>query len=103
MIAEALQRAATDHVVLFLLTSYIDARTYDDAHDRIPTEAKRLPIDGAADVGLRVEALQRSVDAARTADPLLSEALHVFSAAAHKLAHTRPAPADLATRQRVFG
>ena len=104
MIADALNRAATDHVVYFLLTSYVDARIRDDMRGDIPDEVKLFPIAAIGDVQKRLEALERVRDNRKTADALILEALHVFSAAAAKLTRLdRPAPATLTTRKRVFG
>jgi len=104
MIADVVNRAPTDHVVYFLLTSYVHARACADTRGRIPKVVKRFPIAGMADIEERLEALRHLPHDRKPAHALVSEMLDVFNAAAAKLEWAqRPAPADARTRKRVFG
>jgi hypothetical protein len=99
-----MKRAPTDHIVYFLLTSYVHARACADRRGRIPNVVKRFPIAGVADIEQRVEVLRHLADHGKAAHRLVSEVLDVFNAAAAKLGRSaRAAPADVTTRKRVFG
>ena len=104
MIANAIKKARTEHVVYFLLTSYMEARACGDEHTDLPDEVTRFPIAGETDVGGRLHALQQSVQGKNETPPVVEEAVRVFSAAAEQLMWlNRPLRADLATREQVFG
>ena len=77
MILDAIKRAPTEHVVQFLLTSYLDTRAHHAGRNDSPLELRQFPV---------------------------SEAVAVVTAAAEQIARLRrPPPADIATRRRVFG
>lgn len=104
MIADVMNRAPTDHIVYFLLTSYVHARACADTRGQIPSVVKRFPIAGVADIEERLEVLRRLPNDGKAAHRLVSEVLDVFNAAAAKLGRSaHPAPADAGTRQRAFG
>ena len=87
MLNDAIKLAETEHVVYFLLTSYVDTL---DFYDPIPARAKRLPMAGKADVLERLRIL-RNLREAHTqsgsiAHAVIEEAVDVFSAALQRLA-----------------
>jgi len=103
-ITNVMNHAPTDHIVYFLLTSYVHARACADRRGRIPNIVKRFPIAGVADIEQRAEVLRHLPDHGKAAHRLVSEVLDVFNAAAAKLGRSRrPAPADASTRKRAFG
>ena len=103
MIADVMNRAPTDHIVYFLLTSYVHACACADKHGQIPGVVKRFPIAGVADIEERLNVLRHLPDRKPT-HAVVSEMVDVFNAAAAKLEWTaRPAPAETSTRRRVFG
>jgi hypothetical protein len=85
MISNAIKLAQNEHVVYFLLTSYLDARSRDREGSALPEYVKRLPIAGRTDVDERLRVLSQACrgEAADRANvsPVLSEAAEVLLAA----------------------
>lgn len=122
MIREALEHAATEHVVYFLLTSYVEARVHGRRLD-VPDDVKRFPIRDEGSVNERSrrlrELLENGANGTRDAR-MIEEAFAVFHAAGTRLAalrgstassargcrkraFKRPPPADRSARARVYG
>jgi hypothetical protein len=90
MISNAIKLAQNEHVVYFLLTSYLAARDGDHRTSSLPDHVKRLPLAGNTDVDERLRALNEmcgSDVAARTnPPPIFREAVEVLSAASERIA-----------------
>ena len=61
-IVQAILRARSPHVVYFLLASWLYTLGRDQRARVIPAEARKLPIDGAADVRRRVSVVREELD-----------------------------------------
>jgi hypothetical protein len=114
MIANAIARAPTAHVILFLLTDYLETRLHAMGRARLPSELCRFPIAGGADVRSRSRSIRRLVTEARpgSAERMIAEeASHVLAAARVRLvvlerrsrAAWRSCLAAWATRGRLAG
>lgn len=84
MISNAIKLARNEHVVYFLLTSYLDARSRDRDGSALPEYVKRLPLAGRTDVDERLRALSQTCRGAATnratVPPVLTEAAEVLRA-----------------------
>ena len=89
MISNAIKLARNEHVVYFLLTSYLDARSRDRDGSALPEYVKRLPIAGRTDVDERLRALSQACRGAAAdranVSPVLSEAAEVLLAASEHI------------------
>jgi hypothetical protein len=88
--AQALERASTEHVVRFVLGAYLQTLDHDqEAGAALGEPITRLPIRGRMDVARRLSLLYRVVrhnGAARPAlRPVAQEAIDVFTAALRRL------------------
>ena len=98
MISNAIRLAQNEHVVYFLLTSYLDVRGGARDGADLPPQVKRLPIRGEADVHQRLRVLSASSGseaADANASPIVEEAAEVLRAASERIAslqcaHPRP-------------
>ena len=89
MIDHAIRLAQNEHVVYFLLTSYLYARERDRRGARVPPRVKRLPIAGKSDVRERLCALHAACGG-DPADPAhtpraVKEAMDVLHAASERI------------------
>src|SRR3954452_23739215 len=87
MITDAISLARNEHVLFFLLTSYVEARVYQGRFD-VPEGVKVLPLQNEPDLDVRMAALRDSTLApARAAydSRCVHEALTVFTAAKERL------------------
>ncbi|MGZ8156076.1 MAG: hypothetical protein ACXWUK_12305 [Burkholderiales bacterium] len=90
LITDALGLAKNEHVVLFLLTAYVDTlHHYEENRSALHPQVTSLPLTGRADVAARLRVLrdtQKWDDSnAPTVPPLLQEAIDVFVAASRRL------------------
>jgi hypothetical protein len=88
IIIDALKLAASEHIVYFLLTAYVETVEHRAAAARaVPDEAKRMPVRDANDVFWRLRALRstRAVTTAPREAKMIEEVLSAFSAAADRL------------------
>lgn len=90
MITDVLRKADTDHVIYFLLRSYINNVQYREHAKKLPAKVAALPLVSKADVRSRFEVLVLELDAAsRRLDDRacvnIKEALVVFGIALHRL------------------
>lgn len=88
IIIDALKLAASEHIVYFLLTAYVETVEHRGVAARaVPEDAKRMPVRDAGDVMHRLSLL-RSRRAATTAPRearMIDEVAAAFSAAADRL------------------
>ena len=102
MIGEALEHAASEHVVYFLLTAYVEARVYAKQLD-VPDDVMRFPIRDEAAVNDRSRKLRELLDGGAHRDArMLEEAVQVFQTAAVRLSALRGPPATRGCRRRAF-
>lgn len=90
MISNAIKLAQNEHVVYFLLTSYLEARGSGHHGSALPARVKRLPIAGKTDVHERLRALSEAcgteVADHASLSPIFKEAVDVLSAASERIA-----------------
>ena len=110
----AISAAQTDHVIYFLITAYVEARSHDGKL-RVPGLIAQLASRGARCISRCLNLLlARREAAARTDLVHVQEALVVLTAAKERLdalhsgitgEHSagRPAPASVTIRQHVYG
>jgi hypothetical protein len=94
IIADAINAAATEYVVCFLLMAYVEARVHGGRFD-VPEQVKRLPIRHQDDVDGRLRALRDVFNGAMDVydGRAIREALDVFAAASDRLFVVRqPSP-----------
>ena len=87
-ITDVIREADSEYVVFFLLIAYIDALRFCNC---LPARLTSLPVTGIDDVGARYQGLVAELESAsRRMDDkacvLVTEALHVFGTALHRLA-----------------
>ena len=99
MIDNAFKSAQNEHIVYFLLTSYLAACSSDDHASALPAQVKRFPIAGRSDVDQRLRALTDALSGAAVAGArtsrLYKEAVNVFSAASERIATLQGAAPSL--------
>src|SRR5687767_13177318 len=102
MIYEALEHAASEHIVYFLLTAYVEARVHARKLD-VPDDVKRFPIRSEDCVNERSRRLRELLDGHPHRDArTLEEALRVFQTAGMRLLALRGSPATRGCRRRGF-
>ena len=105
MISNAIKLARNEHVVYFLLTSYLDARSRDREGSGLPEYVKRLPIAGRTDVDERLRVVNQACrnEAAdrATVPPVLSEAAEVLLAASEHIVRLQSSEESLASWNTV--
>ena len=92
MITNAIRSAHTEHEVLFLLTTYVEAARAGDRFHILSESVTELPLYGICEVRMRLGNLLIELDAAsRNLDDctrdVLHEAVHIFGSALEQL-HT---------------
>ena len=88
IIIDALRLAASEHVVCFLLTAYVETVEHRGSAARaVPADAKRRPVRDANDVFQRLRALRskRAMTTAPREARMIDEVVSAFSAAADRL------------------
>ena len=90
MLNDAIRLAATEHVIYFLLTAFVETLDYrDPPRSFIPARAKRLPLVGEADLLERLRVLRNACKAHARTEPIargvIEEAVDVFSTALQRL------------------
>jgi hypothetical protein len=90
LITDALGLAKNEHVVLFLLTAYVDAlHCYEENLSALHPQVTGLPLTGRADVAARLRVLRETQkpdeNNAGTVSALAQEAIDVFVAASRRL------------------
>jgi hypothetical protein len=100
-IKDAIRHADSEHVVFFLLTSYIiEALQFCN---RLPARLTSLPLTGIQDVGTRYRGLMIELDSAPrklddTTRVLVTEALLIFGTALRRLELLHPATDEATVR-----
>lgn len=93
-ITDAIRLARSEHVVYFLLTTYVETCAHHDNDGTLPEAVKRLPIAGESDLAERIRALSLAsamgAPHAGSASALSSEALDVLAAATQRLTALAP-------------
>jgi hypothetical protein len=64
VLTDVMREAESDHVIYFLLNSYINAARYGDAVKSLPGQIAALPLTSKDDVRSRFEILMYELDAA---------------------------------------
>ncbi|HEX2827635.1 MAG TPA: hypothetical protein VHP37_14885 [Burkholderiales bacterium] len=88
IIIDALKLAASEHIVYFLLTAYVETVEYRGGAARaVPEDATRMPVRDAGDVMRRLSLLRsrRAVTTAPRDAKMIDEVTSAFSAAADRL------------------
>src|SRR5215218_1919607 len=88
IIIDALKLAASEHIVYFLLTAYVETVEHRGAAARaVPEDATRMPVRDASDVMRRLRVLRwtRAATTAPREAKMIDEVLSAFSAAADRL------------------
>jgi hypothetical protein len=90
VITDVIREADSDHVIYFLLISYINAARYSDKVKSLPDRIAALPLAGKDDVRSRFELLMAELDAASKrldddACVTIKEALTTFGIALFRL------------------
>jgi hypothetical protein len=90
LITHALDLAKSEHVVLFLLTAYVDTlHYYEENLSALHPQVTGLPLTGRADVAARLRVLRdaqhRGDGHARAVPALVQEVIDVFAAASRRL------------------
>lgn len=90
MITRAIELAQTEHIVLFLLTAYVETlEYYERTRVALPEQVRHLPLAGKADVDGRLRSLRALLDqhdaSARDARRVVEEAIDIFAAACRRL------------------
>jgi hypothetical protein len=91
MLTHAIELARTEHVVHFLLASYVETLDYyDTTRALLPGEIRYLPLAGTADVHSRLSALRALLDtyqigAQDDTRRAIEEAVDVFTVASRRL------------------
>ena len=103
LIAEIIRNASTAHEIYFLLASYIEAARYCDPSERLPTDLRRLPIDGTDDLGARVDRLKSAFAAPfdvldENDRAIVREALVIFGCARKRLTYLAEAECEILAR-----
>ena len=86
-IEDAILAAPTNHAVMFLVTSYIEALSHGRRAAGIPEFIVRLPLTGESDLYERLAALRRRDFDSRDALPPVVEVSRVFASALDRLQH----------------
>lgn len=89
-ITDVIRVAGSDHVIYFLLSSYVNTSRYGDRLKSLPEQVAALPLTSRDDVKSRFEILMRELDAASKrlddqACDILKEALAIFGIALNRL------------------
>jgi hypothetical protein len=90
MIVEAVSAAPTRHSVYFLVTAYIESLTHFERTCGVPPMVLRLPVDGAADLAGRLDALRRNTGVSLEAIVPVSEVAAVLTTALERLETLAP-------------
>ena len=93
IIINALNRAASEHIVYFLLTAYVETVEHRGPDARaVPEDARRMPVRDANDVFRRLRALRskRATTTAPREARMIDEVVSAFSAAADRLCSLLP-------------
>ena len=90
LITHAIEFARTEHVVHFLLASYVETlEYYETTRTLLPDEVRGLPLAGSPDVHRRLRLLRTLLDscdvAAHDSRRTIEEAVDVFAAASRRL------------------
>jgi len=90
MFTDAIRAAEDEHEIYSLVTEYVEGVRFSNPLSILPPSVIELPLNGAADVKLRVAMLVIELDtASRQLDDracgTIKEALHIFAAAATRL------------------
>ena len=88
MILDAINTAASEHAVYFLVTAYIESLHHFHRSLGIPEAVIKLPVDGVGDLEERLAALRNDVDPAVEAVVPASEVSAVLASAVQRLALT---------------
>ena len=84
-IADAILHANSAGVVLFLLTSYIDAVRQDDLSKILPDTCVDHGVQDPEDVARCLDAVLKRQACGETSDSIVAEVTRVFSAARNRL------------------
>jgi hypothetical protein len=84
-IADAILHANSAGVVLFLLTSYIDAVRHDDLSKVLPKTCVDQGYEHPEDIARCLDAVLKSQSAPEASDSIVAEVTRVFSAARNRL------------------
>jgi hypothetical protein len=84
-IADAILHANSAGVVLFLLTSYIDAVRQDDLSKVLPKTCVDQGYQHPEDIARCLDAVLKSQSVPETSDSIVAEVTRVFSAARNRL------------------
>jgi hypothetical protein len=84
-IVEAIQSAATQHAVYFLVTAYVESLRHFERTSGVPPAALALPIAGASDLEQRLDALRDTAGVPREAMVAVSELAAVITCALGRL------------------
>jgi hypothetical protein len=90
IVTDVIREADTDHVIYFLLSSYINGARHCEKMQSLPEQIAELPLTSKVEVRLRFETLMFALDAASKrlddkACVIIKEALIIFGTALSRL------------------
>ena len=85
MILDAIDTAANDHAVYFLVTAYIESLCHFHRGLGIPESVVKLPLDGVDDLEQRLASLERNVQVRLESVVPASEVTAVLASAVKRL------------------
>ena len=86
MILDAINDAANEHAVYFLVTSYIESLHHFHRSLGIPERVVKLPVDGMRDLEERLDTLRRTGSSATQGEMPAAEVSAVLASAVQRLA-----------------
>jgi hypothetical protein len=89
-IVDAINSAASEHAVYFLVTAYIESLQHFHRGLGIPEAVVRLPLSGMDDLEERLTSLKRNVDVPLQTVVPASEVTAVLASAVQRLANEPP-------------
>jgi hypothetical protein len=89
-IVDAINSAASEHAVYFLVTAYIESLRHFRRGLEIPESVVRLPLSGVGDLEERLTCLQTSVRPPLESVVPASEVCAVLTSAVQRLSNDRP-------------
>jgi hypothetical protein len=104
MITRALEVAHNEHVIHFLLSSYVETLGhYGSTRSLFPPEIRRLPLGGRADIDKRLNMVRALLEVQRRADhrQILGEAVQILTMASRRWSVLAALAAIASRRERV--
>jgi hypothetical protein len=89
-IVDAINSAASEHAVYFLVTAYIESLQHFHRGLGIPESVVRLPLSGVGDLEDRLTSLQSTIDVPLESVQPASEVTAVLASAVQRLANEPP-------------